>query len=423
MQRLHGPGDDLFDTILPEAFKKLPAELEQVDKLLDDPEVTAPFIKDFQTFNGRPGVPVATYLRLMYLKFRYKLGYETLVQEVSDSIAWRQFCGIGFTQKVPDSTALIKLTHKYGDRTVDALHQSIIRGRKLRVDTTVIAADIHYPTDASVLRDGLKKLRDTVKRIPKSGMRIGRSLKKVKELNFSITNLLRNKAKRTGEKIKTLNRRIITLVRTVLQKASKFSALKNVRETAALVGKVADQSEERMSGEKPEDRIVSIADPGARPIVKGKLDKPVEFGRVALLAQDASGYVTQYEVHQGNPSDAGMVDTLLDRHQEQFPGALRQIATDTGFSSELNVEKLACSGVTKVGIPCKGRPSREQLEKQRRPWFKALRRFRAGIEACIRFLDRKFGMKRSMFRGNMGTAIWVGWSVIAANLYRYAKLG
>jgi IS5 family transposase len=112
MLRLAPQGDDLWDTLLTEDLKKLPEELERVNELLSDPSVTEPFIVHFQTTMGRPGVPIATYVRLMYLKFRYKLGYETLVEEVHDSISWRRFCGLGYTQKVPDATTLIKLTHK-----------------------------------------------------------------------------------------------------------------------------------------------------------------------------------------------------------------------------------------------------------------------------------------------------------------------
>ena len=108
-----------------------------------------PFLTKFNQTMGRPTTPIATYLRLMYLKFRYKLGYETLVEEVSDSIRWRQFCGIGVQQRVPDSTTLIKLTQKYGDDTLKDLQnlilenlkeRKLIRGRKIRTDTTVVAS-------------------------------------------------------------------------------------------------------------------------------------------------------------------------------------------------------------------------------------------------------------------------------------------
>src|SRR5690606_29830406 len=89
----------LWDAILPEPLRSLPPELEQVDQLLDDERFLQPFIKRFHTKTGRPTIPVETYLRLMYLKFRYELGYETLVREVQDSLTWRRFCRINLDQK------------------------------------------------------------------------------------------------------------------------------------------------------------------------------------------------------------------------------------------------------------------------------------------------------------------------------------
>ena len=118
---------------------------------------------------------------MMYLKFRYQLGYETLVKEVSDSISWRKFCRIGLEKEVPHSTTLIKLSKKYGPELIDELNrlllaktrdQKLIRGRKLRIDTTVIETDIHHPTDARLLQDSIKVITRTVKKIKESGAAI-----------------------------------------------------------------------------------------------------------------------------------------------------------------------------------------------------------------------------------------------------------
>lgn len=148
----------LWESILPPEILVLNTELSKVDTIIDDDRFLRPFIERFHTTTGRPTTPVDTYLRLMYLKFRYQLGYETLVQEVDDSIKWRKFCHIPLDKKVPHSTTLIKLTNLYGSEIVEELNhllvqkaaeEKIIRGRSLRVDTTVVPSDIHYPTDAS----------------------------------------------------------------------------------------------------------------------------------------------------------------------------------------------------------------------------------------------------------------------------------
>ena len=437
MLQLKPETPDLWDSILPEELRKLPEELARVDILLQDERLMEPFLRDFNQTQGRPSVPISTYLRLMYLKFRYKLGYETLVAEVSDSIAWRRFCGIGYQQRVPDASTLIKLTHKFGDEMLAEIHRLIIanlrerklvRGRKIRTDTTVIASDIHYPTDAGLLFDGLRRLRQKLIKVPGIGLRLGRTMTKAKKLIFSIAQALRKRDGKSRERVKWINRRILRIVRKTVIKVKRV--LRRVKDrrvrghletTLGLTDKAADQSEERLAGGKPKDRLVSLADPGARPIVKGKLDKPVEFGRTGQVTQDESGYFTQYGVHNGTPGDTTLLPGIADEHESQFPGALKALAADMGFSSKENRELLEDRGVRRIGMAWRGHAPPDIRAKQGRAWFKALMAFRAGIEGSLSFLNRKFGLKRSMFRGDAGTGIWVGWCVIAANLYRFGR--
>jgi IS5 family transposase len=427
----------LWDSVLPEELRRLSDELTRVDALLNDPRVMEPFLKRFNQTRGRPSVPLATYLRLMYLKFRHKLGYETLVEEVSDSISWRRFCGIGYQQKVPESTTLIKLTHKYGEETLAELHRLIldnlkgrklIRGRKIRMDTTVVAADIHYPTDPGLLHDGLRSLKRLLAKVPRLGLRLGRSVKAAKALVFHIALALRKRGVVSARKVRRLNFKALRLARRAMARTGKIltrvkdQKIKRRLETLlALIGKAAEQSRERLAGGKPTDRLVSLHDPEARPIVKGKLDKPVEFGRIASLVQDESGYFTQADVHVGNPQEAPLTPGILARHQQQFPGALKAVAADTGYASADNHALMKAMGVTRIGVRWRGHAPPNIAAKERRSWFKALYRFRAGIEAGIRFLDRKFGLKRSLVRGTPGTAMWVSWCAIAANLYRFGR--
>ena len=101
-------------------------ELTKVNKLFDDERFLSTFQERFGTRMGRPTTAVATYLRMMYLKHRYQLGYEVLVKEINDSLAWRRFCYLSLSDRVPDNTTLIKLTHKYGEDTVRALNDALV---------------------------------------------------------------------------------------------------------------------------------------------------------------------------------------------------------------------------------------------------------------------------------------------------------
>ena len=165
MLRLRKDQPSLWESVLPEEVLALSEELTKVDALLDNERFFATFREKFSTHLGSPALPVATYLRMMYLKRRYNLGYENLVKEVKDSFSWRRFCHLAFNDPVPDATTLIKLTRKYSEATVQALNDALVlklkggklvRGKKLRLDTYVVEANIHYSTDTSLIADGIK---------------------------------------------------------------------------------------------------------------------------------------------------------------------------------------------------------------------------------------------------------------------------
>jgi IS5 family transposase len=118
MLRTRNVQPSLWESVLPEVCLRLPAELERVDGWLDDERFFAPFVPHFAARMGRPSIPMETYLRLMFLKHRYRLGYESLCAEVSDSISWRRFCRIDIDGRVPHPTTLMKLTTRCGEGPV-----------------------------------------------------------------------------------------------------------------------------------------------------------------------------------------------------------------------------------------------------------------------------------------------------------------
>jgi transposase, IS5 family len=168
----------LWDAILPSELLVLPVELARVDALLDDPVFFAPFAAYFDARIGRPSIPVETYLRLMFLKFRYRLGYELLCREVADSISWQRFCKISLGTRVPHPTTLMKITSRCGDDVVAALNEALLvkaaagkllRTDRVRADTTVVEADVGYPTDSGLLAKAVGTMCRTVVRIKAAG--------------------------------------------------------------------------------------------------------------------------------------------------------------------------------------------------------------------------------------------------------------
>ena len=178
MFRTIGDPVSLWGSRLPAGVLRLPEELARVDALLDDPVFFAPFAPHFHPVIGRPSTPIECYLRLMFLKFRYRLGFESLCAEVSDSISWRRFCRIPLAGKVPHPTTLMKLTTRCGEEAVAGLTEALwakAAGRKLlrtarvRADTTVIPANVAYPTDSGLAAKAVGKLRRAARRVQAAG--------------------------------------------------------------------------------------------------------------------------------------------------------------------------------------------------------------------------------------------------------------
>ncbi len=178
MFRTVGDQPSLWESVLPEELLRLPAELARVDAMLDDPAFLAPFVPFFDPRIGRPSTPLETYLRLMFLKFRYRLGYESLCREVSDSITWRRFCRIPLDGSVPHPTTLMKLTTRCGSAVVEGLNEALLakaadakllRTNRLRADTTVVPSNVSYPTDSGLLAKAIRRIAVTGRRIQAAG--------------------------------------------------------------------------------------------------------------------------------------------------------------------------------------------------------------------------------------------------------------
>jgi len=425
-------------------------ELQAVDSLLDDERFLDPFRARFLARRGRRTIPMETYLRLMYLKVRYQLGYESLVAEVSDSVSWRRFCRISLSDPVPDASTLIKLTNGPCQGLAEEVHgalvqclaeKKVLRGRQLRVDTTVVEADIHYPTDADLLADGARVITRTMKRLQRGGLAAARPFRGPGHVIGRALLRLAKGLKQADDR-KQVTRAIVTaevlgvverLVRRV-QKLRKQMEPELTEQGASLRRQVAqlDTSVERterviwqtrqvLAGNVHiKDRLVSLFDPDARPIRKGKLSVAggTEFGYKVAVADEERGFVTAYAVYAGNPEDGTVLLPTVDRHITLLHAVPRAVATDRGMSSMPNERALQDRGVLRCSLPKQGKKG--PTEETR--WFRRLQRFRAGGEARISLLKRQYGWRRSRLRGIAGAQTWVGWGVIAHNLNRYGRL-
>lgn len=458
MLKLRGHHDQatLWDLVVPVDLLELPEELAKVDQWLDDERFFKPYLKKFNQRLGRPSVPVETFHRLMYLRFRHKLSYEALVQEVRDSYTWRRFCRIGPHQRVPDSSTLVKLVKKYGPDVLDQLNEElvrkarekkVIRGQKLRMDTTVVESDIHYPTDAGLLADGVRMITRLVDRLKESGVNVSARFRdqthSVKAQILAIGKVLQRRTGEAQAEVQKATKELLGIARRVVAGAKAVAhqvtesvdeagtaaaktvdrLAKRLRNVADLTAKIVEQTKQVLSGNRRiPDRVVSLADPDARPIKKGKLKSPTEFGFKVLIQETEERLVTGYEVSKGNPVDHTLLPKAIERHKKVFRRPPRKVAADRGFGTAKNDQYLAGQGVKQVAIPRPGKISEARKAHQKQRWFRSLQRWRAGGEGTISLLKRKYGMRRTLLRGFNGARCTVAGAVWAHNLTRLATM-
>ncbi len=379
----------IIEGLLPPQLLKLPSDLEKVDHTLNDERFEEPFIKKFNVTIGRGSVPIRPYIRLMVLKYSNEWGYETLEKKVNDSITLKKFCRIPFDRKAPDSTTLIKLNHKYGEDIIKELNKllinklterKIIRGRKLRVDTTVVESNIQYPSDASLLKDCVYAVAGAVKKVKSvskdatKGFRSG--TRKIKKQMLKIVKVLR---RRNGNKKQEVKQIVDEMVQTtgdsekaakkILKKISNkddsksIKAVKQLEELLEVTREVIEQTKEVQSGNMHiKNRIVSIHDKDARPIKKGKAGVNAEFGYKVQIEECEKGFVSNYELYKGNPCDDDLIMDAVERHKDTFGKAPDTVTADRGYGRKDNEEKLKEQGVKR--LPYQGKERNPKTVKR-----------------------------------------------------------
>jgi IS5 family transposase len=460
--RTIGDQPSLWESLLPEEVLRLPGELARVDALLDDPVFFAPFAPYFDPLIGRPSTPVECYLRLMFLKFRYRLGYESLCAEVSDSICWRRFCRIPIDGKVPHPSTLMKLTTRCGQEAVAGLNEALwakaaqdklLRTARVRADTTVIAANVAYPTDSGLLAKAVGKLGRTVRRVQAAGGATGTTVvdrrraaaRRVRE----IASKLRTRTKLAREESTQAIRRVTGELADLAEKAAAEAAavLRNGRRavpkalsgqmrgrlrraldelavTIERTGKIVTQTRTRLAGQTPESatRLVSLHDPDARPIRKGRIDKPVEFGYKAQVTDNDDGVILDYSVEYGAAPDGPQLAPAIERITRRAGRVPRAVTADRGYGQPAVERDLQELGVRTVAIPRQATTSsaRKRIEHSR--GFHRLVKWRTGSEGRISYLKRSYGWDRTRLDGRHGAAIWCGHGVFTHNLIKIGAL-
>jgi IS5 family transposase len=443
MLRTVGPQDSLFELLLPAGMRVLSGELAEVDRLLDDERFVAPFRRFFDPAAGRPSIPIGTYLRMLFLKYRFEVGYKRLCVLVADSISWRRFCRVGLEGDVPDESTVRKLTVRCGPELVEELNRQLLAAAaegghldvsRVRADTTVVEADIRYPTDSGLLTRAISRIAVLMGRLRGAGVPYVDRTGEARRLAHSIGVWLRRRSNEAKAEVLAITGQLAALADASVAEADKALAAKAGgtweerlrRQLAVLVERakqVIAQARQRIDGTQPEGatRLVSLCEPDARPIRKGRLGKPVEFGFKAQVVDNADGLVVDYSIHVGNPADNELLLPAITRVTAlaKAPGLL---SADRGYSDSKLEQALLDAGVGSVVIPKTGKPSAARQTVERADDFVAGVKWRTGSEGRISALKREHGWKRTRLRSHARARIWCGHGVFTHNLLKLVRL-
>jgi IS5 family transposase len=324
---------------------------------------------------------------------------------------------------------LSKLVRRCGPDTIAALNTTLpaklaadklLRCRKLRVDTTVIAANVAYPTDVGLLARAVSKLVTTSKRVQAAG---GAPRTRIRDRRRAARRRAREVAQALRSRTGDAKRLVFAVTRQVaaVAAAQLADALQTtIQRTRRLLG----QARVRLAGGMPDGatRLVSLHDPDARPIRKGRIGHPVEFGYKAQVVDTPDGIVVDHTVMVGNPPDAPLLVPALTRviaRTGKLPGA---VTADRGYGEAAVDQGLADLGVAQVAIPRRGRAGLARQAVERGRGFRRLVKWRTGCEGRISQLKHRFGWARTLLDDLQGAQIWCGLGVLAHNLVKAAGL-
>jgi len=430
--------------------------LDPLDPLLQDPQllqITSQALAKRRARSadfGRPSIAPDRLLRCLVLKHLKKWSFRQLENELRASLLYRRFTRF-YEDRIPDFTSFSRTFGLFGKEGTAQIHarvvqlaqeQGVAKGAKLRTDTTAVETNIHYPTDSSLLADGLRVLTRSLRRIaeavPVSAPVVVDHQRAAKRRVLEIVRAAKLLTSAGQQKLKTAYTKLLGLTgKVVKQAASVLADLKSGKLVAdqsqwvtvlaaqvqlghylPLTQRVIAQTRVRIFQGQTHypDKIFSLFEAHTVIIRKGKAHKPNEFGRLVRLDEVENGIVSQYQVPTTNQADQQQWQPALEQHVASFGHAPHLAVADRGFWSAANEKFAQDLGVKRVVLPGRGRLSESRAARQKERWFRKGQGWRSGIEGRISTLKHVFGMARACYKGEIGFERYVGWCVLTQNL-------
>jgi len=431
--------------------------MDHADRLLDDETIVAAVYEALgrrhprSLSRGRRGNPAEMVLRLLVLKHVRNWSYAVLEREVRANLVYRDFARVG-AGKMPDAKTMGRWGVAIGSEAIKQIHQRLVQmaqaegiatGKRMRVDTTVVETNVHYPTDSTLLGDGVRVLTRVMKKITAIVGQVGTKLRNrsrsVKLRVLDIARAARAKGPQNQERLKQSYGRLLASTSRVVGQARCFAveiadgvkrantigrqlALDGLRlELEAMVPRVKQvmkQTRARIFGGNTHvaDKLLSLFEPSTEIIRKGKAAKPNEFGKMVKLQEAENQIVVDYEVYDRRPNDADLLIPAIEVHQARLGRTPYLVAADAAFYSGKNEAAAKAKGVKRVCVPNRNTKIPERKREQKKRWFRNGQKWRTGSEGRISVVKRRHGLDRCRYKGDTGMRRWVGLGVIGDNL-------
>jgi IS5 family transposase len=386
---------------------------------------------------GARGMSGDQVLRVLVLKQMNGFSYRELEFHLADSVTYRTFCRFGALEPTPTRATLAENLKKVRPETLQAIGAVVIRyaaktgverGRKVRVDSTVVETNVHAPTDSSLLWDGIRVLTRLLKRADEHfgfglyGDHTRRAKRRMLAIQHTGSKPTRTAAYR--DLMKAAKKTVGYAQRAIEHMEGNAGAqglADEIVHYTRLLGQVITQTQRRVIEDEKlpaSEKLVSLFEPHTDIIVKDRRD--TLYGHKVFVTGGASGLILDCKIEVGNPADTTLALPMLQRQAALYGRPPRQAALDGGFASKDNLRDTKTLGIQDVCFQKKR--GLKVSEMTRSSWvYKRLRDFRAGIEGLISFLKRAFGLDRCTWRGAQSFESYVHASVLAANLLTLAR--
>jgi len=411
-------------------------ELIKIAKAIDWVSVSKKLSRFYCADNGRPAKPSRAKVGLLILKHLYRYSDAELVDLIKRDIYAQYLCDVSLKEakNFINSSTLSKFRKQIGVEGVKLIEQEVLlslqrtrllKGRRLVCDTTVVPADISYPTDVSLLDKVRRKAVEYLEAARQFGAKTYRTYKRTARRVFITYQKIRHHTaqsrRRTQKKLLQFSRRNINQLKEAMDNIAanthevagnaKEKLIKETQRFLDTACKIITQQKDVYHGLQVKERIVSVHKPHIRPMVRGKYPVEVEFGPKILLNLK-NKFLFLESLNFANVSDTNLLGAAIDAYKERFGAYPSQLSADRGFWSKENYRLAEEKNISKIAIENKGKSS--YLEHK--PFRERLRRLRCSIEAKISLAKRKYGLDRIRYHIAGGEEMWIRLGLMAMNL-------